>query len=405
MKKTIQLCFVTIFFILFGIQVCWAKPPIKIGSPLPMTGPYVADGDSYWKGQKMFVEDINKQGGILGRQLELVRFDTQEFAPETVKAAADSLIGNKKVDVIMAGWAGWGQDVRAYGKYKVPTFVWNASQSSIEVFRQNPKKYSNWFMMLGPEKEWGNAYFNLIKGLPVKFSNNKVAIITSDDAWGLGIAEGIEANAIRYGWEVSMKEVVPYGTREWGPILTKIRRLKPAYIQLEIMGLAECKTFLSQFKKSPTNSILHFGYETAVPDFALNLGNEANGIIGTGMPLMIPQKVNSQSKAWLMRYKEKFGQDPVGGSYSNYIALMWWKKAVEAVGNVTDYKKIVNYIADKSFTEMSGATLKFNDDHYISNKLVGNPHLQVQNGKLAIINQESDAHQNAPKFIKPDWMK
>ena len=84
---------------------------------------------------------------------------------------------------------------------------------------------------------------------------------------------------------------------------------------------------------------------------------------------------------------------------------MWWKKAVEAVGNVTDYKKIVNYIADKSFTEMSGATLKFNDDHYISNKLVGNPHLQVQNGKLAIINQESDAHQNAPKFIKPDWMK
>ena len=128
------------------------KDTIKVGVPLPMTGPYASDGVGYYRGIKLAVDEINEAGGLLGKSLEMIRFDTQEFAPETVMQAADKLLGRDKVDVIHAGWAGWGQDVRAYGKYDAPFFMYDESIGAINIFREDPKKYANVFQLGDVEK-------------------------------------------------------------------------------------------------------------------------------------------------------------------------------------------------------------------------------------------------------------
>ena len=65
-----------------------AADPIKIGMVAPLTGP-IADAGRYGvQGAKLAVEEVNKAGGVLGRQLELVIEDDQSLNPSTVLAFA-----------------------------------------------------------------------------------------------------------------------------------------------------------------------------------------------------------------------------------------------------------------------------------------------------------------------------
>jgi branched-chain amino acid transport system substrate-binding protein len=77
-------------------------PPIKIGSFLSVTGPAAFLGDPEEKTLKLYVDTINKAGGVLGRKIELVVYDD---AGETDKARtfAKRLLDQDRVDVIVGG--------------------------------------------------------------------------------------------------------------------------------------------------------------------------------------------------------------------------------------------------------------------------------------------------------------
>ena len=65
-----------------------AAETIKIGMVAPLTGP-IADAGRYGvQGAKLAVEEVNKAGGVLGRQIELVVEDDQSLNPATVLAFA-----------------------------------------------------------------------------------------------------------------------------------------------------------------------------------------------------------------------------------------------------------------------------------------------------------------------------
>ncbi|MBW2658485.1 MAG: ABC transporter substrate-binding protein [Deltaproteobacteria bacterium] len=108
MKKTGFLAVVCVIVMLSTISG-YSADTIKVGVPLAETGAYAGSGDNYWKGIDMAINEINKSGGLLGKQLEVIRFDSQEFAPEVVMQGANYLCGKMKVASVHAGWAGWGQ--------------------------------------------------------------------------------------------------------------------------------------------------------------------------------------------------------------------------------------------------------------------------------------------------------
>ena len=66
-----------------------AADTIPVGVPIPQTGAYAGSGEDYFKGIKMAVDESNASGGLLGKQLKILRFDSKEFAPEVVMQAAD----------------------------------------------------------------------------------------------------------------------------------------------------------------------------------------------------------------------------------------------------------------------------------------------------------------------------
>lgn len=74
--------------------------PIKLGFVTHLSGPNAGIGDKINKGVELAVEEINAQGGIAGRKVQLVTRD-DEGKPDRALAVAQDLINNEKIDVML----------------------------------------------------------------------------------------------------------------------------------------------------------------------------------------------------------------------------------------------------------------------------------------------------------------
>jgi branched-chain amino acid transport system substrate-binding protein len=69
-----------------------AEEPIKIGFPIPLSGPTAVYGEPILKGAELAVSEINAKGGVLNRKLELLSRDSKANADEAVRLARELII-------------------------------------------------------------------------------------------------------------------------------------------------------------------------------------------------------------------------------------------------------------------------------------------------------------------------
>ncbi len=384
-----------------------AADTIKVGCAFSLTGDYAGSGDNYFKGVEMAVEELNAGGGLLGKQLEVVMFDNQDFAPEVVMQGADFLMDQKKVAVVVAGWAGAGADVRAYGKYDAPFFIDDGSQASVDVYREDPEKYYNAYFMTPVAAAQGGSVFNALQKLPYDYPNKKVVLINTDDAWGEEIGAVMAKRFEEIGWEVALHEVVPYGTNEWGPILTKVRRIEPAVIHFEIAASQEPITFVRQFLKKPTNTIISLGWSITPLEVVDTLGKNADGVLGqmpAGVP--VPLTPTAEAQAWLDKYKKRYKHDLGVGSFVTYTSFMAWAEAAKAAGDAYDFKAVNKHLKNVPYKGLIGDITWGEDNTLHAQSGAPIVHYQVQNGELVTLFADPPlTPYKDSKFIKPSWIK
>ncbi len=85
-----------------GFGTAQAQQPIRIGAFLSVTGPAAFLGDPEQKTLEMYVERLNAAGGVLGRKLQLVSYDSAGDA-EKARTFARRLIEQDKVDLLVGG--------------------------------------------------------------------------------------------------------------------------------------------------------------------------------------------------------------------------------------------------------------------------------------------------------------
>ena len=79
-----------------------AQEPIRIGSFLSSTGPAAFLGDPELKTLELYVDKLNAAGGLLGRKIELVAYDSTGDA-EKARTFVKRLLEQDKVDIIVGG--------------------------------------------------------------------------------------------------------------------------------------------------------------------------------------------------------------------------------------------------------------------------------------------------------------
>ena len=104
MKKVLAL--LALVIVVFVAGAAFAAEPIKIGYLAALTGDYAQYGITEVNMAKLVVGDINAKGGILGRQIELIPYDTKTRNEDAVNAVRRMIESDKVCAIVGANSSG-----------------------------------------------------------------------------------------------------------------------------------------------------------------------------------------------------------------------------------------------------------------------------------------------------------
>lgn len=408
----IVLGFMVLSISMFSPQIQAADTkPIKVGVPIPLTGSMAYDGQQMRNAAIMAIEEINAAGGLVGRQLEPIFFDTKELLAETFALAAEELIEKQKVDVLVCGYGGEA-GVDTFGKYDVPFFHGEASEFNVaELVAKNPAYKENVFTVGDTSLHHGPALFDAMLEMSKKagytFPNKKVAVIRGTWTAIQQLTEGMVQRAEELGWKAGFVMDAPEGTREWGGVIMRIRALKPAIIIFNVWDVTAMAQFRDQFNEAPTQSLLFMGEGMAAPEYVIMRGNRADGELGYTSKGDLP---NALGMAWRERYSKRFNipQKEINAANgfqdaSTYAGVMIWAEAVKKAGDPSNFKAVAKALKSNTFNSILGRH-EFDENNRAPMAGVPCHLMQVQDGKLVTI-ALNDKPVEGTNIQIPSWLK
>lgn len=358
--KTIMLSMV--ITLTLGQPSMGAADSIKVGAPIPQTGPFASDGTVMEKSIKLAINDINESGGLLGKQVEMLAFDIGDLTPDKLQAAATNLVDRNKVDAVITGYGGFGPDIPAFCPRKVPYLHADAFSSVLALMHS--MNCTNIFNVGDVEVSYGKAQFDQIMKLGYEFPTKKLALIYGPYEWETGITQAIAESAEALGWEVVVSEEVPYESIQWQGILSKMRSAGPSLVHIELIDPSLIKPFVQQFRQNPIpGSLLNVGYVAAVPAFGDVLASgDADGVLAMTLSAQLP---GPDGDAFENKWKTAYGESPPWGIAALvYDTVRLWAAAVEQAGTATDYAAVNKAIMDIRYQGVTGV-LDVNDQYKI----------------------------------------
>ena len=179
-----------------------AQETIKIGVTQPLTGAVAASGNYVTNGARIAAEQINAQGGVLGKKIELIIEDNKSNPREAVNSV-EKLILRDKVPVLMGAWSSTFTlaIMPKLIEYNVPMVVETASSSKITT-AGNP-----WIFRVSPtSKMEALAFAKELKN--VQPAIKKVDFLSVNNDWGLGAATEFRAMFAEQGIQVGRIETM-----------------------------------------------------------------------------------------------------------------------------------------------------------------------------------------------------
>jgi len=214
MKKQGIITLITVLLTL-SVSIVFATPaPIKIGALFSVTGPPSFLGEPERNTAKMVVDEINAKGGVKGRKLELVVYDTGGDATKAVQAANRLIKEDKVVAIIGPSTTGESMAVLSVAEKEGIPLISCAAGSKIT----DPVK--KWIFKTAQND--GLAVTKIYEQLNKK-NISKVAILTVSDGFGSSGREQLKAHAAKYGIQVVVDDTYGPKDTDMTSQLTKIR--------------------------------------------------------------------------------------------------------------------------------------------------------------------------------------
>ena len=311
---------------------CFAAETIKLGVPGAHSGDLASYGLPTVKAAELVVKKINAQGGVLGKQVELLVED-DVCKPEVAGNTATKLVSDG-ADVIL-GHICSGATKAGLGFYKDAKIV-TMSPSATTPDLTMSGDYPNFFRTI--------AHDAVQAKLQVKFATEvlkvkKIAVLHDKGDYGKGQAELARKYFTEAGVEVALFEGVTPGAVDYSAIVTKVRRYKP---DLVVWGgyHPEASKIVSLMRKKRMKTAFIGGDGVKDDTFIKVAGKYAEGVYATG-PMDISQNpLAIQAKK---EHQDAYGSDPGAFFEAAYSAALALLNAVDKAGS-TDYDAIVKVL-------------------------------------------------------------
>jgi len=374
---------VTVAAIALGTSLsAFAADPIKIGSVLSVTGPAAFLGDPELKTLQLYVEKINKEGGVLGRQLQLVHYDDGTDASKA-NSFTKRLIDDDKVDIIVGGTITGStmSMIPLVEKAEVP-FI---SLAGAVVIVEPVKKWV--FKTPHTDRMAAEKVFDDMK----KRNLTKVALLSETSAFGASGKKETEAMAAKMGITLVANEVYGPKDTDMTPQLTKIKNA--AGVQaVFVFGLGQGPALVNKnYKQLGITLPLYHAHGVASEEFIKLSGPAAEGVRLPAAALLVADKLaaNDPQKpvttAYRKAYHDRFKEDVSTFGGHAYDGLMIAVEAFKRAGS-TDKAKVRDAIeATKGFIGTAGKVNMSATDHMGLDQSAFRM-LEIKNGDWSLAN-------------------
>ncbi|MGM0561323.1 MAG: substrate-binding protein [Pseudomonadota bacterium] len=314
-----------------------ADENLKIGVPVGLSGANSVVAPSVVQASELAVAEINAEGGVLGRQLELEVADDGSGAQGAQKAF-DSLVFQKEVDVLisMETSAARNAGLPIVNRGKVP-YIYT---SFYEGGSCSPWMYVNAWV---PEQQVAPVVDHFMGSEGAK----TFYLIGSDYAFGRGMLEFTKEYIETKGGEVLGEEYLPMDGTDWTTIISELKAAEPDALITSTAGGAPNVTLTKQLRAAGVD--IPYGNLAVDEGTARNMGADASGIYISASYIT---GINSEAnKDFLAAMEEHFGSDmetPNDLSVPQYEAVYLYKLAVEKAGSA-DPEKVIEALAEVSF--------------------------------------------------------
>ena len=302
-----------------------AAEPIKLGSVLDTSGIFDAYGKPMDMAMRLAVDDINNAGGLLGRPIEVVAYDTQSDMA-LYSQYAQQLTREDRVDVVHGG-------------------ILSASREAIrQILRKSGTLYFYNVLYEGGVCD-RNIFINGVTPAQqvealVPYAMNKVGartvyILAADYNYGQITAKWIQKYVGDHGGETVAADFFPLDVSDFGSTIAKIQSTAPDLVIAPLVGGAHL-SFFRQWAAA--------GMKARIPLASTTLGvgnehkvltaDEGNGIMvayNYSQELHTPENAEFKRK-WATAYGDDTAIHEI--AVSNYQGVLTWAAAVREAGSL-----------------------------------------------------------------------
>lgn len=383
---------------------------VKIGVLAPVSGKQAADGQEMVNGAELAIDELNAAGGVAGYTFELVVGDVGDASADAVTTAAERLLGDRDMGAIMTGYAsGSNFEIEIMAEQEMVYLISGNSSQTEGIISPSPDDFPTVWSLTPSFAGYNTEIVPVIEGLAadgkLDLPNKKVAIISSDNPYSKGIADGMVESFTEAGWEVTTNDLLPFGEiNDWRGFLAKVRQDPPAVLINTDYVSANAALFVTQFNEDPTDSLVFIQYAPSVPEFIELTKDQSSGIVYNLLGGVLNTPTNPRAAEVVQKYKAKFGNEPGTYGAALYEQVMIYADALKEVGDPSDRVAIGKAIGE-SETQTAMGKVTFDPATHLavqSNEGIPLQFYQINEGERVLFYPPVYA---TGEFVEPSWMK
>jgi len=281
--------------------VIHTSTPVRIGVLLPLTGDIDLKEPLLWA-----KDNINRQGGIGGRPIELVYKDTENG---NITKLANELLADDSIRIVI------GPDTSDNVYLLAPAFIdkkkilISPEATSGDIIRAFGKKGYFWRTTQGDVAQ-AKIIILTLKEKGVK----KAALLAENSTYGNTFYDWTGFFANEYGINLIDIRKFNEGSSDLGDLLSDALKTDPDYI-IAACGPSDAVSIKKMLDKSGSRTKLFLTDAAVSPVLIQSLGPEAEGILGTS-------PTSDPTTGFSVAYKEKFGHEPTYYAAPTYDAIL-----------------------------------------------------------------------------------
>lgn len=353
--------------------------PIKIGAIFAVTGPAAYLGAPEEKTAKLFVDNLNKAGGINGNKVVLIVKDSAGSAERALSFAKQLIDENEVVAIIGPTTSGESMAIKDFcNASKVPLISCAAAEAIVEpplpfVFK-TPQKDSY-------VAKWA---FQTMKDSGVK----KLAVVASNTGFGSGGKAQLEKYAGEYGIKIVLSESYDPSATDLSSLLTKVK--SSGAEALINWSIEPAQSIIAKNMKQINLAIpLYQSHGFGNIKYVEAAGAAAEGIIfPCGRLLVADLLADSDPQKKLLQkynsdYRAAYSEDASTFGGHAYDAILILTKAIEQAKS-SDPEKIASAIASIRGLPGTAGVFNFSASDHNGLGMDSISMLTVKNGKFAL---------------------